>query len=209
MQPNPKPGVENISELVLADVQDRVNVGLARYGTNLMSHNGRDSMQDLYEEELDKIMYLRQALVEWDRLREIAGKFAGLLIDGEFIDLCYSELDELRRMGITWGHQADEDLATVERMRAVQAEAFKVANEVGVVDELRAMGFEPDYYDAGSYHYYHTDSYSGNSLSFEVYLKENDIEKIRCCTPYGEDVFFGSVKTVAQVKKLVEALKGE
>lgn len=101
MQEDPKPGRVNISQLVLADVQARVDIGFERYGTNLMSHNGRDAMQDLYEEELDKIMYLRQVIVEWQRLRGIAGKFAGV-IDSQLSYFFKDELDELKQMGVEW-----------------------------------------------------------------------------------------------------------
>jgi hypothetical protein len=54
------PGVAS----VLEDIQVRCQVGLARYGTLLQAHNGRDVLRDLYEETMDGTFYVRQALEE-------------------------------------------------------------------------------------------------------------------------------------------------
>jgi hypothetical protein len=35
-----------------------------QYGERLAAHNGRDALQDAYEEALDLALYLRQALAE-------------------------------------------------------------------------------------------------------------------------------------------------
>jgi hypothetical protein len=48
----------------LADIAKRVELGVERYGTKLQTHNGRDALQDAYEEALDQCMYLRQAIEE-------------------------------------------------------------------------------------------------------------------------------------------------
>ena len=50
--------------LVLADLEQRVAKGAAEYGEPLTTHNGRDALQDAYEEALDQALYLRQALEE-------------------------------------------------------------------------------------------------------------------------------------------------
>ena len=39
-------------------------VGRAKYGVPLQAHNGRDALQDAYEEVLDLAVYLRQAIEE-------------------------------------------------------------------------------------------------------------------------------------------------
>ena len=64
-QPNPKPndGIP-IAELVIADIQERARLGRERYGTPLQAFNGRDALQDAYEEIMDALLYLRQALEE-------------------------------------------------------------------------------------------------------------------------------------------------
>jgi len=52
--------------LLVDDLQARAKLGLQRYGTLLMTHNGRDALADLYQELLDALMYLTQYEVECD-----------------------------------------------------------------------------------------------------------------------------------------------
>jgi hypothetical protein len=61
--PNDRPAIQ---DLVLADVAERKRVGIERYGVPLQGFNGRDALRDLYEELLDAVQYLRQALYERD-----------------------------------------------------------------------------------------------------------------------------------------------
>lgn len=64
-QPRPTPNDSTpIVELVISDLQERARVGLAKYGTKLQAGNGRDALQDAYEEALDLAQYLRQAIEE-------------------------------------------------------------------------------------------------------------------------------------------------
>ena len=64
-QPAPKPNAGTpIWELVIADMRERDRIGRKRYGTPLQAHNGRDALQDAYEEILDTAVYLRQAIEE-------------------------------------------------------------------------------------------------------------------------------------------------
>jgi hypothetical protein len=66
-QPMPAPnGRPSIQGLVRADLHDREQVGIQRYGTPLQAHNGRDALRDAYEEALDLACYLRQAMAERD-----------------------------------------------------------------------------------------------------------------------------------------------
>lgn len=55
---------QEIAPLVHADIDARIAKGEAEYGEKLTSHNGRDPLQDAYEECLDQAMYLKQAMVE-------------------------------------------------------------------------------------------------------------------------------------------------
>jgi hypothetical protein len=55
-----------IHRLVQADLEQRLAVGVATYGQGLQAFNGRDVLQDAYEEALDKACYLRQAMIERD-----------------------------------------------------------------------------------------------------------------------------------------------
>lgn len=64
-QPMPVPNTSiDIQTLVMADLQQRRQIGIARYGTPLQAHNGRDALKDAYDEALDLACYLRQALEE-------------------------------------------------------------------------------------------------------------------------------------------------
>lgn len=56
-------------DLVIADMEARDRVGRERYGTPLQPHNGRDALVDAYQEALDLVVYLRQAIHERDALR--------------------------------------------------------------------------------------------------------------------------------------------
>lgn len=53
-----------IVDLVLKDLKDRAEVGLAKYKTYLRADNGRDALVDAYQEAMDLVMYLRQAIEE-------------------------------------------------------------------------------------------------------------------------------------------------
>lgn len=59
--PNERPA---IADLVIADMVERKRVGTERYGTPLQAHNGRDALVDLYQELLDAVVYVRQAIEE-------------------------------------------------------------------------------------------------------------------------------------------------
>ena len=63
-EPDPIPGDKIVLELVMKDLNDRAEVGKEKYGTYLMTNNGRDSLMDAYQEALDLVMYLRQAIEE-------------------------------------------------------------------------------------------------------------------------------------------------
>ena len=63
-QPVPFPGRATILPLVMKDLEARAEFGLAKYGTLLQTHNGRDPLMDAYQECLDMAMYLHQAIAE-------------------------------------------------------------------------------------------------------------------------------------------------
>lgn len=67
--PNDQP---SIHDLVVKDVQDRKELGLRRYGSLLQTGNGRNALQDLYEELLDAACYARQRLAEEPRPATVA-----------------------------------------------------------------------------------------------------------------------------------------
>lgn len=51
-------------DLVLADMRERHQVGVQRYGTALQANNGRDMLVDAYQEILDLAVYLRGEIEE-------------------------------------------------------------------------------------------------------------------------------------------------
>lgn len=53
-----------IWDLVIADMRERDHVGRQRYRTPLQANNGRDALVDAYQEALDLVVYLRQAIEE-------------------------------------------------------------------------------------------------------------------------------------------------
>lgn len=55
-----------VQDLVVADIEERKLHGIRKYGTALQSGNGRDMLQDAYEEALDLAIYLRGAIDERD-----------------------------------------------------------------------------------------------------------------------------------------------
>ena len=61
--PTPNDG-PSMHDLVIADILARKELGIRRYGSLLQAGNGRNPLQDAYEECLDLAAYLKQALVE-------------------------------------------------------------------------------------------------------------------------------------------------
>ena len=55
-----------IFPLVHADLRARDEKGRKTYGQELLSHDGRDTLLDAYEECLDLAVYLRKAMYERD-----------------------------------------------------------------------------------------------------------------------------------------------
>ncbi len=48
-----------IRVLVAKDAQKRHEFGIKKYGVPLVAHNGRNHLLDAYQEQLDKVVYLR------------------------------------------------------------------------------------------------------------------------------------------------------
>lgn len=66
-QPPPSPSSDPaVWDLVEADMRERDRIGAQKYGTRLQPHNGRDALVDAYQEALDLVVYLRQAIFERD-----------------------------------------------------------------------------------------------------------------------------------------------
>jgi len=65
-QPQPRGHGKIVADYVRRDIDARVERGARKYGTPLRTHNGRDALWDAYQEALDLVFYLRQAILERD-----------------------------------------------------------------------------------------------------------------------------------------------
>jgi hypothetical protein len=71
-QPLPIGGHECVQDALIADIRERRDIGIQRYGSALMTHNGRDAVQDAIEEAVDLAVYLKQVALETrDRQAEV------------------------------------------------------------------------------------------------------------------------------------------
>lgn len=62
--PPPKEGKQSVTDEVIKDMKFRREMGTKKYGTELMTFNGRMALVDAYQEALDLVMYLKQLLME-------------------------------------------------------------------------------------------------------------------------------------------------
>lgn len=81
-EPMPGPGKEDVFALLRVDLEGRNAKGINTYGRTLLTFNGRNALQDAYEEALDQAVYLRQALAE-----------SAVMVD--LLRSAYEELDDL------------------------------------------------------------------------------------------------------------------
>lgn len=65
-EPMPKKGGVEVLPAVIEDLKARSEMGREKYGTTLYTDNGRDALNDAYQEALDLCMYLKQAIIERD-----------------------------------------------------------------------------------------------------------------------------------------------
>ena len=93
-QPLPTPNdAEDIQSQVIRDIEERRELGIRRYGTALQPHNGRNALQDLYEELLDGAMYAKQALIEGGVLAQQLHSFIEFVAEvGETIEYTPEDL---------------------------------------------------------------------------------------------------------------------
>ena len=56
--------MNDLADMVKADIEARIQQGTEEYGERLRIFNGRDALLDAYEEALDLALYLKQALEE-------------------------------------------------------------------------------------------------------------------------------------------------
>jgi hypothetical protein len=54
----------DIIDIMVQKLEEREKIGIERYGTSLMTHNGRDSFKDLLDELYDALQYALQNMLE-------------------------------------------------------------------------------------------------------------------------------------------------
>lgn len=60
----PHDGTTRVLDCVIDDLKSRAEMGKEKYGHYLETNNGRNALQDAYEEALDLCMYMKQKLLE-------------------------------------------------------------------------------------------------------------------------------------------------
>lgn len=68
-QPLPNGGQQCVQDALIAKIEERKQLGVQRYGSVLMTHNGRDAGQDMVEEAVDLAVYSMQVAMELRDLR--------------------------------------------------------------------------------------------------------------------------------------------
>lgn len=68
-QPAPTPNDQPaIWDLLIEAMRERDRKGVETYGVRLQPFNGRQALADAFDEQLDGLAYLKQAMIEWDAL---------------------------------------------------------------------------------------------------------------------------------------------
>lgn len=67
-QTPPTKGKERVLDAVIEDLKARAEMGNAKYGTYLMTFNGREPVWDAMQEGLDLLMYLKQHTMQQEEL---------------------------------------------------------------------------------------------------------------------------------------------
>ena len=98
--PQPQPTPNNhpaVWDLVIADMQERDQIGELKYGTRLKTFNGRDALIDLTQELMDGIVYLRQFREEMSCLGKNLLEIQNVLAESQFLSRedCASLADSL------------------------------------------------------------------------------------------------------------------
>jgi hypothetical protein len=75
----------------MGDLAARMQLGIDRYGTPLTPFNGRSAPRDVYEELLDMLAYMRNAIDEFDALLPVLGAAFAWRISLEDVGLVHAD----------------------------------------------------------------------------------------------------------------------
>ena len=87
-----------IQDMLIERIEERKAIGIERYGTPLQPFNGRDGLQDAFEESLDQTTYLLQVLYEHKRISKQLREIASTLDQAGFHQIS----EDLRSIAHTW-----------------------------------------------------------------------------------------------------------
>lgn len=80
-QPLPVGGQECVQDALIRLIEERKQLGIQRYGSPLMTHNGRDAGRDAVEEALDLTAYSMQVAMELRDLRAERDQLRAAILD--------------------------------------------------------------------------------------------------------------------------------
>ena len=83
---------------VIEDMYLRKQSGIRTYGVALQPFNGRNSLQDSYEEALDMAIYLKQAIIEREKMMDLLHAMANAKTQDTFT-LFVQARDLLEKLG--------------------------------------------------------------------------------------------------------------
>lgn len=120
-QPLPTAGRECVQDALIAQIEQRKQLGIERYGRPLETHNGRNAVQDALEEAIDLAVYLKQVELEMRDLRaerDFWGQAATK--NGELYSAAENQRDAAREELVRYRQQlkAAEDELAEWRQRA-------------------------------------------------------------------------------------------
>lgn len=99
-QPKPIPNNEKpVWEAVIEDFKKRDELGFKKYKTRLQAFNGRNSIQDCYEEASDLLVYLKQYTIERKEMLALLMEVAKLNGNDRVNDVSYRAFQLLRKLG--------------------------------------------------------------------------------------------------------------
>lgn len=159
-QPLPTGGQQCVQDALIAKIEERKQLGVQRYGSVLMTHNGRDAGQDMVEEAVDLAVYsmqvamelrdLRATVEQYQHLRAVAGIHCSAL--GNLLhDAGIRMPDSALRMYLLLQDELTLTLNALARQRpALFREADKSADNSGPtipdhqVNEAESPDTQPD-----------------------------------------------------------------
>jgi len=115
-EPMSKPGIDDVLPEVIKDLNARDSIGRVKYGTTLQTHNGRDALNDAYQESLDQSMYLKQEIMNRDG--SFKDKIAEWANDRNLYDVAtpFSQMKKLFEETIEWIAEVESGNREAEMM---------------------------------------------------------------------------------------------